>query len=118
MKLLLASLYKESMDRLLIMRPRGLVSEQYIISELTAEARVYAQLFNLPQVIKGLEEEFENQRLKKQAFSEAQEGGDLGLGGETNRRKGTTPILVEPGTSLADTLKARKDRMAQAERSS
>lgn len=55
----------------------GDVAGMIAIAERRATARFCNTLFNLPEVLRGLREEFEKQNVQKLKFIKSQEGGRI-----------------------------------------
>lgn len=71
----LSSLYKENVDGILYLGFDGSEKDDLTFQERRVTARMCNMLYNLPQVLLELEASFEQQRLQKQRFAQAQESG-------------------------------------------
>lgn len=82
----LSSLYKESADTVLYGKYEGALAEQLQREQHIATAKLCNMLFNLPDVVKSLEEEFVRQVKQKERFVKAQESGSIGLIGKAKEK--------------------------------
>lgn len=81
----LSNLYKENIDALLYTNLGGHPEDWIAVTTKTTTAKFCNMLFNLPEVIKGLEVEFEKQKEQKEKFIKAQESGAIQMLGKKER---------------------------------
>ena len=111
---MLAVFYKEAADFVLTTKRTGERQQEIEFAERAAEARVFNLLYNLPAAIKAAEKQIEVAKEMRDRYKNAQEAGLVG--GDVERRPGGTPIVIEKGRTLSETLEkleARKAKMRE-----
>lgn len=111
---MLAAFYKEAADFVLTTKRTGERQQEIEFAERAAEARVFNLLYNLPAAIKAAEKQIEVAKEMRDRYKNAQEAGLVG--GDVERRPGGTPIVIEKGRTLSETLEkleARKAKMQE-----
>jgi hypothetical protein len=99
---MLAAFYKEAADFVLTTKRTGDRQQEIEFAERAAEARVFNLLYNLPAAIKAAEKQIEVANAMRDKYKNAQEAGLAG--GIVERRPGSTPIVIEKGRTLSETL--------------
>jgi len=107
---MLAAFYKEAADFVLTTKRTGERQQEIEFAERAAEARVFNLLCNLPAAIKAAEKQIEVANAMKDKYKNAQEAGQIG--GAVEHRPGGTPIVIEKGRTLSETLEKMQQQKA------